>query len=76
MTNQTAVVLADARPGMLDTLPPWALALSGLVLLLIAGLIFWFNKEKLEDDSFILEMAGALCGIGGLFALWQGIFGG
>ncbi len=78
MTIQTAAILADGatRPGILDTLPPWGLALAGVVLLLVAGLAFWFNKKKLDDDSFILELAGLLCGIGGLFALWQGMFGG
>jgi hypothetical protein len=78
MLTQTAAILASdvTRPGIFSTLPPWALGLAGVVLLLVSGLFFWINKRKLDDDSFIMEMAGLLCGIGGILALWQGIFGG
>lgn len=71
------VVLADGEDaGILDTLPPWGLVVAGIALVMVAGGAWLFNKKLLEGDSILLEMMGFVCGIGGIMALWQGIFGG
>jgi|GEM_PF-2881799 len=69
------MVLADeAKAGIVGTLPPWALILVGLGLLLVAALLHRFC-EKSKEEPFLLEMASFVCGIGGLYALLRGIFG-
>ena len=75
---RTMVVLAmDAdKPGLIDTLPPWGLVVAGLVLLAIAGTLYWIDQEKFDGNSIFLEIAALICGFGGIFALYQGIFGG
>lgn len=77
MTTQAAVALASnaTKSGILNTLSPWQLVVAGVVLISLAGIIYWANERKLNGDSFILEMAALICGFGGLFALYQGIFG-
>lgn len=77
MNALAVVLLADAeKPGLLDTLPPWGLVVAGVVLMVLAGLAVWINKKKFEDDSLLLEMAAIVAGVGGVLALYRGIFGG
>lgn len=76
-TQVSSALLGDSKkPGLLETLPPWGLVVAGVLLLLLAGLLFWFNKKKLDDESFILEMAAVMSGIIGVIAFWTGLFGG
>lgn len=77
MNVQTAVLLADdKRPGLLETLPPWGLVVAGVVFLLLAGLFFFLDKKKVDNESGFLELAAVVFGIGGVVALFVGLFGG
>jgi len=76
MVAQMAVLADGENAGILDTLPPWGLVVFGFVLVVVAVGAWALNEKVLKDDSFILTMVEITCGIGGILALWQGIFGG
>jgi hypothetical protein len=75
MTAQLAFLASKTtRPGLLDTMPPWALVLIGIGLLAICGVMHVVG-EKHEDIPF-LDMGKFVCGLFGVLALFQGFFGG
>lgn len=72
----TDMVLMAAQQGILDGLKPWQLLLASFALLLLAGVIYFVNKTKLEGESFVAELAALLCAFAGLFGLYRALFGG
>ncbi len=69
-------VADHTTPGILETLPPWGLVVAGIVLVLLAAVMFLFNEKLFEGDSFLLTWGGWILGVGGVVALLHGLFGG
>jgi hypothetical protein len=78
MTAQAAVVLTSnaTRSGILSTLSPWQLVIASIVLILLAGAVYWVKEKKLSSNFLILNIVTLILGAGGLIALYRGIFGG
>jgi hypothetical protein len=63
------------QQGLIGTLSPWGLMVFGVVLAVLAGVAFWFNRKVLQQGSCLLDIVGIVCGLGGVVALLVGIFG-
>ena len=68
------IAMAEQQ-GLISTLSPLGLVVFGVVLVVIAGGIFWFNRKVSQEGSCLLDIAGIVCGLGGIVALLVGIFG-
>ena len=75
MTAQAAVVLTSnaTRSGILSTLSPWQLVIASIVLILLAGAVYWVKEKKLSSNFLILNIVTLILGAGGLIALVSSI---